>query len=88
MDSDRAKQREWAIEMYGNPKEQKSWIAKLNSWFAIYEEMARHPTQTQATYTIYKVKERKDHEREVLNLPGIFLSEKTLETIAVHHDPH
>lgn len=82
MNADRVKQREWAVEMYGDPKKQTSWLAKANSWFAIYEEMKRDPSDTQSTYVLYKVKQMKEHRTELLSLPGAIIEKRTLERLA------
>lgn len=82
MHPDRIKQREWAIEMYGDPKEQKGWFAKFNSWFAIYEEMKREPANTRTSYILYQVEQKKIHKKDILALPGVIVEERTLEKLA------
>ena len=87
MHPDRVMQLARAREMYGKPKEQTNWVDLLNCYFNIYDEMTKSPMSTRTTYAVYKTR-KKAQQREILLLPGVFISEGTLERIAIHNETH
>ena len=81
MEKRRLRQLAQSRKMYGKPEEQTNWVDKLNSYFAIYDEMTNQPWQTGTTYAIYKVVQRSNRKGMVAET-GAFASQETLERIA------